>query len=111
MTSSGPSGPPKESSKKASKGASELMRPSDPHRVEAAVDVDQLAGRGREPVREQGEDAPRDRLGVAVVPAEGRAAVPGVLERRETGDAPGGHGPDRSGRHQVHPDVPGAELP
>src|SRR4051794_33413099 len=105
MTSSGPSGPPKDSNKKASNGTSEVMRGSDPHRVESAVHVDQLAGGGREPIRQQREDAARDRLGVVVVPAERSPAVPRVLEGGETGDALRGHGADRTGRHQVHPDV------
>ena len=39
-------------------------RRSDADGVEAAVDVDDLAGGGREPVRQQGDDRLGDRLGV-----------------------------------------------
>ncbi len=50
--------------------------------VVAAVDVDDLAGGGREPVRQQGDAGLGHGRRVGDVPAEGSAVVPDVLERR-----------------------------
>src|SRR5947207_10056218 len=55
--------------------------------VEAAVDVDHLAGRGREPVRQKGDARLGDGLGVSQVPAERCPPGPHVLETVEAGDA------------------------
>ena len=69
-----------------------------------------VAGRRREPVRQQRERAARDGLDVGVVPAQRRAAVPRVLEQVEPGDALGRHRAHRPGRDQVDPDVLRPEL-
>src|SRR5207248_561957 len=53
--------------------------------VEAAVDVDHLAGRLREPVRQEGDARFGDRFGVAQIPAEGRPLGPHILEAVEAG--------------------------
>src|SRR5207302_5754054 len=57
--------------------------------VEAAIDVEHLAGRGREPVRHQGDARLGDGFGIAQVPAERRPLRPDVLETVEAGDAAG----------------------
>src|SRR5215204_4938576 len=121
MTSSGPSGPPKESSSTAS-----YMRSSCPTRfgrhlrgysredvaqrhsvtsgadgVEPAVDVENLAARRREPVREQAGAGAGGRLGVGEVPAQRRALRPRLLELLEAGDALRGHRAERAGGDEV----------
>ena len=75
-----------------------------PHRVHAAVDVHELAGRRREPVREQRDDGAGRRVGVVDVPAERGAMVPAALDRLEAGDGLGCGRPDRTRGDQVDPD-------
>src|SRR5579875_3897350 len=70
---------------------------SDPHGVEAAVDVEDLARGHREQVRQQGHAGPGHRLGVGDVPAERGPFVPDVLEAGEPRDALGRHRPHRPG--------------
>ena len=65
-------------------GAQVPERPSRAHRVDAAVDVDDLAGRGREPVRQEGDDRAGDRLGVGDVPAERGPGSPTRPRRRRS---------------------------
>src|SRR4051812_47286556 len=50
------------------------------HGVESAVDMDDLAGRLRQEVAEQGDDRLRGRLDVREVPPGGRPPLPLVLE-------------------------------
>src|SRR6478735_3407601 len=82
-----------------------------PHRVEAAVDVDDLARRRREPVGEQRRAGPCRGHRVVDVPAEGGPLRPGVLELLEPGDRLGGRGADRTGRDEVAAHLAGAEVP
>src|SRR5213078_997815 len=65
------------------------------HGVVTAVDVDELAGREREPVGEEGDARAGDGAGVVDVPAERGAVGPHVLELGEPGDRPGRHRADR----------------
>ena len=78
--------------------------------VIAAVDVDDLAGRRREPVAQQCHARPCHRLGIVDVPAERSAPVPRVLEQLEARDRLGGHRLDRTGGHEVAADLTGAEF-
>src|SRR3954470_20491535 len=106
MTSSGPSGPPKESSRTASRrpagagsvagaappllrtasdGSSSGRRPTltsppDAKGMESPVHTHNLAGGRREPVRQQGDDRLAGGLGVGDRPAERRPALPRLLE-------------------------------
>src|SRR4051794_28071310 len=80
------------------------------HGVEAAVDVDHLGRRRREPVRQQGDARFGHGGAVVDVPPERRPLAPDILELREPGDRLGRHGADRAGGHQVDADVLGAEL-
>ena len=68
--------------------------------VEAAVDVDDLAGGGGEPVGEQGDAGLGDRLAVADVPAERRPLGPDLLEPLEAGDALRRDGAERARRRR-----------
>src|SRR5687768_4097403 len=102
ITSSGPSGPPKDRTSSASRrpggagspdgGVPPLLRTasegsssglwpgwmstSDANGVEPPVHVHDLAGGGGEPVRQQGDDGLPGGLGVGDRPAERRAALP-----------------------------------
>ncbi len=78
--------------------------------VIAAVDMDHLTGGLREPVAQQGDTGPRDRIGIVDVPAERAATVPGVLEEREPGDRLGGHRPDRTRSDQIAADLTRSEF-
>src|SRR4051812_6899568 len=78
--------------------------------VVAAVHVEDLAGRGGEPVGQQGDTGLGDGGAVGDVPAEGGAGVPHVLERRETGDRPRRQRLDRAGGDEVDPDLALAEI-
>src|SRR3954454_19689463 len=62
--------------------------PSGADGVVAAVDVDDLARRRREPVGEQRNDGLRRRTRVADVPSERRPLVPHRLELLEAGNRP-----------------------
>ncbi|GIU90933.1 MAG: hypothetical protein KatS3mg010_2032 [Acidimicrobiia bacterium] len=83
------------------------LGPHAPIGVEPAVDVHDLAGRGREQVGEQRHARVRDRSGVLHVPAERRPLAPDVLEALEAGDAARGDRADRPRRHEVDPDAVG----
>jgi hypothetical protein len=63
--------------------------------VRAAVHVDDLSRRGREPVGQQRHAGARGRLGVGEVPAKRCPLGPRVGEPVEPGDAPGGDGLER----------------
>ena len=72
-------------------------QPSGAHRVEAAVDVDDLAGGGREEVAHQRAHGPRGGRVVGLVPAERGAVAPQRLEVLEAGDRLGGQRLERPG--------------
>src|SRR5438270_9196288 len=78
--------------------------------VEAAVDVHHLAGRRREPVREESHARTGHRFGIAQVPAQRRPLGPDVLEAVEAGDATRGDGAQRAGADEVHADPVAAEV-
>src|SRR3954449_2648920 len=111
-TSSCPSGPPKDRTSSASRrpagagsvagaapallrtasdGSSSGRRPaltstSDANGMESPVDVHDLAGGRREPVRQQGDDRLAGGLGVGDRPAQRRPALPRLLELDAAGD-------------------------
>src|SRR5512143_709512 len=106
ITSSGPSGPPNDSSSNASRrpggaGTAEgsvppLLRAasdgsssgccpayrstSDANGMDSPGDVHDLAGRGRDPVRQQGDDGLARGLGVGDRPAQRGTLLPRLLE-------------------------------
>ena len=73
--------------------------------MEATVDVDDLAGRLREPVREQRDATSSGRLRVVDVPADGCTVLPHRLELGEARDALRRHGADRSRGDEIHSDA------
>src|SRR5699024_10493129 len=79
--------------------------PSGSGGVETTVDVDDLAGGGGKPVRQQSHHGLGRGFGVVDVPPQGGAFGPVLSQFVEAGDAARGHGAQRSGRDQVDPDV------
>src|SRR5262249_29241620 len=80
------------------------------HRVEAAVDVDQLTVDPSRQVREQERDRLPDGRRILDVPTQRRAPVPRAADLLEPGDPLAGHRLDRAGADGVHPDLAGAEV-
>src|SRR5687768_5991485 len=80
------------------------------HRVEAAVDVEDLARGRREEVAQQGADGLRGRGVVGLVPAQRSAVLPRRLEVLEARDRLGGERLERAGGDQVAADALGTEV-
>ncbi len=78
--------------------------------MEAAVDVDDLPGRHRSPVREENTDHPGHRVGIGRIPPQGSPAAPHPVEVVEAGNRLGRHRPQRAGRHRVDPDAGGPQV-
>src|SRR6478672_6516376 len=98
------------STREVTRGNYRTTRPSsEPHGVEAAVDVHDLAGGRREEVAQQRAHGLRGRRVVSLVPPEGRAVLPRRLEVLEARDRLGGEGLQGSGRDQVAADALGPE--
>ena len=81
-----------------------------PHRVKAAVDVDDRGGRAAQQRREQRDGGVGDRARVIDVPTEGGLLAPGVLELREAGNRLGGDRAHRSGGEHVDADLVRADF-
>src|SRR5271169_1118574 len=86
ITWSGPSGPPNDNSRTAStallcSSLKRLMAPLEQLRAGAAVGVDDRAGGGGQPVRDQGEHGACDRRRVLHVPAQRRALIPALFQQ------------------------------
>src|SRR5260370_41156153 len=67
-----------------------------PHRVEAAVHVQQLARGHVQVIGEQRDDGAADRGAVLQLPAQGSSQSPHLFEIRETPDSTGGQRPQRT---------------
>src|SRR3954453_4717759 len=80
------------------------------HRVEPAVDVDDLRRDRARGVGQQEVDRLRDRARVVDVPAERRLTLPPVGKVAEAWDAARGERPERAGGNQVHAHLARAEV-
>src|SRR5699024_7209051 len=75
-----------------------------PHRVDAAVDVDDLTGGRGEPVRKERGDGAGGGFGVVDVPPEWGPVRPGALHLGESRNRLRRGGADRPGGDEVAPD-------
>src|SRR5215210_7264166 len=82
-----------------------VYQESGAHGVDATVDVHDLAGRAREPVRPQRDAPARGRLEVGDVPGERSTRRPDSFELLEARDRLRRCRLQRTGRHQVDADL------
>src|SRR5215213_2042096 len=81
-----------------------------PHRVIAAVDMDEFPCGGRPEVREQADHGPSYGFGVGRLPTQGRLAGPLAFDLLEAADTFGGEGFDRPCRDEVDSDAAFPEI-